>query len=805
MTVKQKLSVNAVVVLTAISIIILSALISARNVDRNVGILTQKTSPYQLKALNQQRELQAHSANLVNLSSSITMDDYKKTAPIVSTSLSSVSKASEEMASLKGERSLNDKIISEITRGILDITERKIKAQEEVLLASKSIQERLSEVSKKLDVFVHSLQQKNSGTMITGVDNLMEANQQLNNLSLIRNGLKDLIFSLSKIPQSDDRRSIIHLRDNMLNAIKNINLVLKNVKGMSKVVNEMTKKLAVLNEKLSKNTGVVFLQLRYISDEDESMGDKIETMVKEAGYDLSYLLPTIEKALLAATNTVRNNTIDMSKNMESFSNTNNILSLASGLSLLNASLVTGINNCIYSKNMIEFNRYVLIVDNLFKEAGGRGQKLQAVVFKGKNAEEAKMVSAYMSALSAVKNAFSGSGGVSEKVKSSIKNLEELDALNGKIRMITSTHLKKSQKEVSQAGANQENVVASLNRSSKVTMQIVTGVGGMIMVITFFMAVMITRSITKPINQVVEGLSDSAEQVASASGQVASSSQSLAEGASEQAAGIEETTASIEEMSSMTKHNADNADLANTMMIETSRVVDQANRSMSELTRSMMEISTASEETAKIIKTIDEIAFQTNLLALNAAVEAARAGEAGAGFATVADEVRNLALRAADAAKNTSDLIEGTVNKIKNGSEIVGKTNEAFAKVAAGAKKMGDILGEINSASYEQAQGIEQVNKAITEMEKVVQKNAANAEESASASEEMNAQAETLKGFVGQLASLVGGKRRVDYIKEEEKIVKKDTQFLKIKRGLTLDYPGSPTPQIEDLGLLKNEN
>jgi len=805
MTVKQKLSVNAVVVLTAISIIILSALISARNVDRNVGILTQKTSPYQLKALNQQRELQAHSANLVNLSSSITMDDYKKTAPIVSTSLSSVSKASEEMASLKGERSLNDKIISEITRGILDITERKIKAQEEVLLASKSIQERLSEVSKKLDVFVHSLQQKNSGTMITGVDNLMEANQQLNNLSLIRNGLKDLIFSLSKIPQSDDRRSIIHLRDNMLNAIKNINLVLKNVKGMSKVVNEMTKKLAVLNEKLSKNTGVVFLQLRYISDEDESMGDKIETMVKEAGYDLSYLLPTIEKALLAATNTVRNNTIDMSKNMESFSNTNNILSLASGLSLLNASLVTGINNCIYSKNMIEFNRYVLIVDNLFKEAGGRGQKLQAVVFKGKNAEEAKMVSAYMSALSAVKNAFSGSGGVSEKVKSSIKNLEELDALNGKIRMITSTHLKKSQKEVSQAGANQENVVASLNRSSKVTMQIVTGVGGMIMVITFFMAVMITRSITKPINQVVEGLSDSAEQVASASGQVASSSQSLAEGASEQAAGIEETTASIEEMSSMTKHNADNADLANTMMIETSRVVDQANRSMSELTRSMMEISTASEETAKIIKTIDEIAFQTNLLALNAAVEAARAGEAGAGFATVADEVRNLALRAADAAKNTSDLIEGTVNKIKNGSEIVGKTNEAFAKVAAGAKKMGDILGEINSASYEQAQGIEQVNKAITEMEKVVQKNAANAEESASASEEMNAQAETLKGFVGQLASLVGGKRRVDYVKEEEKIVKKDTQFLKIKRGLTLDYPGSPTPQVEDLGLLKNEN
>jgi len=787
MTIKKKLTLNAVVVLTAIFIIIISALISARTVDLNVGILTQKTTPYQLRALNQQRELQAHSANLVNLSSSITMDDYKKTAPIVSTSLSSVSKASEEMANLKGERSQDDKTISEITRGILGITERKIKAQEEVLLASKSIQERLSEVSKKLDTFVHSLQQKNSGTMITGVDNLMEANQHLNNLSLIRNGLIDLSFSLFKIPQSNDRRSIISLRDNILNTIKTINQNLKNVKGIDKVVNEMTKKLSALNEKLTMTNGIIFLQLRYIVDEDERMGDKIETMVKEAGYDLSYLVPSLEKALLTANNTVRNNTVDMSKNMESFSNINNVLSVASGLSLLNASLVTGINNCTYSKNVNEFNRYSSLVDHLFKEAGGRGQKLQAMVIKGNNAEEAKMVNAYMSALSIVKNAFSGGGGVSEKVKTSIKNNEELEALNAKMRNITTSHLKESQKEVSQAGANQENVVASLNRSSKMTMQIVTVVGVMIIVVTLLMAVMITRSITKPINHVVEGLLDSSDQVASASGQVSSSSQSLALGASEQAAGIEETSASIEEMSSMTKHNADNADLANTMMIDTSRVVDEANRSMTELTRSMMEISTASEETAKIIKTIDEIAFQTNLLALNAAVEAARAGEAGAGFAVVADEVRNLAMRAADAAKNTSDLIEGTVNKIKNGSEIVGKTNEAFVKVAAGAKKMGEILGEINSASYDQAQGIEQINKAIVEMEKVVQKNAANAEESASASEEMSAQAENLKGFVGQLASLVGDRGRFDYVKDEEKIVKEDTPFVEMKMAPALDH------------------
>ncbi|MDI6761878.1 MAG: methyl-accepting chemotaxis protein [Thermodesulfobacteriota bacterium] len=278
------------------------------------------------------------------------------------------------------------------------------------------------------------------------------------------------------------------------------------------------------------------------------------------------------------------------------------------------------------------------------------------------------------------------------------------------------------------------------------------------IVALLLGFFLSRSITKPINKVVAGLTDGSEQVASASTQVSSASQSLAEGASEQAAGIEETSSSIEEMSSMTKQNADNANQANTLMADTSRVVEEANRSMSELTGSMKEISTASEETAKIIKTIDEIAFQTNLLALNAAVEAARAGEAGAGFAVVADEVRNLAMRAADAAKNTANLIEGTVKKIKNGSEIVSKTNEAFGKVATGAKKVGELVGEISAASNEQAQGIDQINKAVAEMDKVVQKNAASAEESASAAEEMNAQAEQMKAFVGELAAVVGGSR-----------------------------------------------
>jgi methyl-accepting chemotaxis protein len=347
------------------------------------------------------------------------------------------------------------------------------------------------------------------------------------------------------------------------------------------------------------------------------------------------------------------------------------------------------------------------------------------------------------------------------VKASIRNKEELEKLNGQMHSIVAQQSGERNKDVSQAGVNQENVVSSLNQAAKRTVAMTTIMGGMIIIITLLMNFLISRSITKPISQVSESLKEGADQVASSSSQVHSASQSLAEGASSQASMLEETVASIDEMASMTKQNADSALRANSMMIETSHVIDRANKAMTDLIQSMNAISTTSEETAHIVKTIDEIAFQTNLLALNAAVEAARAGEAGSGFAVVAEEVRNLALRSTEAAKNTAGLIEGTIQQIKNGSQIVSVTNEAFERVAGEAKKVGELVAEIAAASQEQAQGIGQINKAMAEMDKVVMKTASTADESSTAAQTMNAEAEQMRSCVADLIALVKGKGGAD--------------------------------------------
>jgi len=270
-----------------------------------------------------------------------------------------------------------------------------------------------------------------------------------------------------------------------------------------------------------------------------------------------------------------------------------------------------------------------------------------------------------------------------------------------------------------------------------------------------LAYFVVRGMSRILRHAVTDLSEGAEQVSSASGQVSGSSQSLAQGASEQAASLQETSASSEQLASMTRKNAENSEQAAAVMTSVSSRVTEANHTLAEMVKSMQEIGDSSGRISRIIKVIDEIAFQTNILALNAAVEAARAGEAGMGFAVVAEEVRNLAQRSAQAARDTAVLIEESIAKSGEGSRRLADVAASIQAITEGAIKVKTLVDEVDASSREQAKGIEQISKAIAQMDAVTQQNAANAEESASAGEELHAQSQALMGVVDRLETLVG--------------------------------------------------
>ncbi|MDR1535383.1 MAG: methyl-accepting chemotaxis protein [Planctomycetota bacterium] len=291
--------------------------------------------------------------------------------------------------------------------------------------------------------------------------------------------------------------------------------------------------------------------------------------------------------------------------------------------------------------------------------------------------------------------------------------------------------------------------------------IIVTVGAALLAAALLALYLMSAGIARALDAIIGGLGEASRRVNAAGGEISASSQTLAEGATEQAASLEETSAALEQTASMTRRNADNAAKANDTMRHTGALVAEGAGYMTEMTEAMTGISGSADQISRIIKTIEGIAFQTNLLALNAAVEAARAGEVGKGFAVVADEVRSLAQRSAQAARDTTALIQGAVERIHQGSDIAGRLGKSFSDIKESAGTITQAMKDIAAATNEQAQDIDQVNTAVAQMDKTTQQNAAGAEESAAAAEKLSDQAARLDEMVNDLARLARGGGKAD--------------------------------------------
>jgi methyl-accepting chemotaxis protein/methyl-accepting chemotaxis protein-1 (serine sensor receptor) len=321
------------------------------------------------------------------------------------------------------------------------------------------------------------------------------------------------------------------------------------------------------------------------------------------------------------------------------------------------------------------------------------------------------------------------------------------------------HRKALQTAAAEIVKSQEEELTDATQVSATSYKTIVVIAGGLSLVSFVAAGLVfwaVRGVVIALGRTSTELRQGAEQVTAASSQVAGAAQSLSQGATQQAASLEETSASLEEISAMTRQNADNSQRAATLMSDVDRQIAQSNQALREMVSSMASIRDSSIRIAKIIKTIDELAFQTNILALNAAVEAARAGDAGMGFAVVADEVRSLAHRSAQAAKDTESLIEESGHNATAGSAKVELVVAAIGDITNSVAKVKALVDEVSAASQQQAQGINQVTQSVAQMEKGTQTTAATAEETAAASEELSAQAEMARGVVVQLENMVGG-------------------------------------------------
>ena len=767
MTIKRKLLLNAVIVLVSMVVAIGAAVIGIRSIKGNISQLTEKTTPYQVKALRHLQLLQGHAANLISLTASTNPVEAGKQAAQATDSLKQSLDAADALASMKGEEYEGKKAISEITASIAGDAQRKTAVQKEVAAASASIKGSIQATTSKmrqLDDSVRKLQGQSSTTMVDSIDGLMNSNRQTHSFMLAQEGISKLQIYVGEIITAKDKRSVGVRRDAFDDAVKKIGEALKTTKDTEKSVADIIKPLNSINDKVK---ALASRQIKRINDEDESMRDEIDALAGDIRKELSYVVPTVEKEVGIASKSVKSNTQNMEKSVAAFSGTNLILMHASGLAVLATTIESQINRSLNEKSLNDFNKIADGVQGLFTQANDHGKKLNDLLAKGGFGNETKILAEASGSLAAVRGEYSK---IADKMRIFIKGTNDLERLNERMRGIVSEEIQTRMKDVSSAGTLQEDAVNAVNSASRTTLMTIVAVGAVAIAISLILGLGMARSIGRELKTIVGKINElsgdnadlnnrlnvSADEIGEISGGVntlmdklrgvivgmrektqtitvsisrlTAISEAFAKDADSLSGKSISLASAATEMVQTSVDVAKNADGTANATEETKRVATDGGK---EIDRSIVEVQSLSGEIEAISRTIDDlgsssakigeatvvikgIAEQTNLLALNAAIEAARAGNQGMGFAVVADEVRKLAERTTEATTEIGSIIDKIQKEVATSAAAMqhgmGKTRE----VVQITKTAGDAFSGILKKIGEGTDKIHQIASAANE-------------------------------------------------------------------------------------------